>query len=76
MIKQYYSIILLVVAMFILNACSNNAYEDAMNKGIENLGEKNYHQSALYFELTLKEKDGDEEAQSYLQLSKENVRGN
>ena len=69
--KIFYLIILLVVSIFILNACSNNAYKAAMNNGIESLGEKNYHQSALYFELALKEKKGDKEATSYLQLSKQ-----
>ncbi|MCP1144550.1 hypothetical protein MKZ01_06905 [Lysinibacillus endophyticus] len=60
----------MIVAMVILTACSD-AYQDAMDKGIESLGAKDYHQSALYFELALKEKADDQEAQVYFDLAKQ-----
>jgi len=60
-----------VFALFILSACSNNEYQEAMDKGIESLGDKDYYQSAIYFELALKEKVNDEKAEVYLKLAQQ-----
>jgi hypothetical protein len=62
-----YSISLAVVlsSLFVLASCSSNEYQNAMDKGIESLGEKDYHQASVYFELALNKKEGDKEASSY-----------
>ncbi|TXC85842.1 hypothetical protein FS935_19550 [Metabacillus litoralis] len=57
--------ILSILTLFILPACSNNNYEQAMDNGIQQLGEKNYHQASIYFELALTEKNGDKDARHY-----------
>lgn len=67
------TVILSILTLFILPACSNNNYEQAMDNGIQQLGEKNYHQASIYFELALTEKSGDKDARHYYdQASKMN----
>ncbi len=56
---------LVIVSLFLLVACSNNNYQESMDKGIQSLIEKDYHQAAIHFELALKEKEGDKDASSY-----------
>ena len=56
---------LVIFSLFILASCSNNKYQDAMDKGIQSLVEKDYHQAAIHFEIALKEKQGDKDASSY-----------
>ncbi len=55
----------IIFSLFLLVACSNNKYQDAMDKGIQSLIEKDYHQAAIHFELALKENEGDKDASSY-----------
>ncbi|MFJ7745370.1 hypothetical protein [Peribacillus sp. NPDC097295] len=61
------SLPLTLLCLFVLTSCSSDGYQDAMDKGIEKLGERDYHQAAIQFELALKEKNGDEDASSYLE---------
>ncbi|KMY48740.1 hypothetical protein [Peribacillus loiseleuriae] len=56
---------LIIVSLLLLASCSNDKYQNAMDKGIESLIVKDYHQAAIYFEIALKEKAGDEDASSY-----------
>ncbi len=56
---------LIIVSLLLLASCSNDKYQTAMDKGIESLIEKDYHQAAIHFELALKEKAGDEDASAY-----------
>ncbi|MBA9028484.1 hypothetical protein [Peribacillus huizhouensis] len=60
---------LVIVSLLLLASCSNDNYQEAMDKGIESLIEKDYHQAAIQFELALKEKEGDEDASSYFEQS-------
>lgn len=62
---KYISLILAIVGLFILTSCSNDKYDQAINNGIKSLGEKDYHQAAIYFEVALNEKQGDNKASSY-----------
>ena len=70
--KHLISVVFSIVSLLLLASCSNdNEYQDAMNKGINSLGEKDYQQASIYFEIALKEKDGDEDAQFYLDQAKQ-----
>jgi hypothetical protein len=63
--KHFISLAVVLSSLFILASCSSNEYQNAMDKGIESLGEKDYHQASVYFELALTKKEGDQEASSY-----------
>jgi hypothetical protein len=63
--KYFISLVVVLFSLFVLASCSSNEYQNAMDKGIERLGEKDYHQAAVYFELALNKKEGDKEASSY-----------
>lgn len=64
--KYFISVVFSIVSLLLLASCSNNnEYQDAMDKGINSLGEKDYQQASIYFEIALKEKEGDANAQSY-----------
>lgn len=65
MIKDI-SLTLIFLSLLVLVSCSSNGYKDAMDKGMENLGERDYHMAAIQFELALKEKKGDDAASAYL----------
>lgn len=64
-------LVVVIVSLVVLASCSNNEYTDLMNKGIESLGDKDYHQASLYFELALQNKEGDEKATSYFQQAQQ-----
>ncbi|MGJ9385694.1 hypothetical protein [Salipaludibacillus sp. CF4.18] len=55
----------LIIGLFVLTSCSNSDYQNAMDKGIESLGQKDYHQASVYFEIATREEDGESEATSY-----------
>lgn len=55
----------LIIGLFVITACSNSDYQNAMDKGIESLGDKDYHQASLYFDIATREKEGNSEAMSY-----------
>ncbi|UPG63458.1 hypothetical protein [Metabacillus endolithicus] len=59
------SLILLIALITFLTSCSNESYQHAIDQGMKELGQKNYHQAAIYFELALNEKEGDRNAASY-----------
>ncbi|PGT75024.1 hypothetical protein COD11_26235 [Bacillus sp. AFS040349] len=59
------SLILLFALITFLTSCSNESYQHAIDQGMKELGQKNYHQAAIYFELALNEKAGDRDAASY-----------
>lgn len=59
------SLILLFALITFLISCSNESYQHAIDQGMKELGQKNYHQAAIYFELALNEKAGDRDAASY-----------
>jgi uncharacterized protein YcfL len=63
--KYFISLAVVLSSLFILAACSSNEYQNAMDKGIKSLGEKDYHQASVYFELALNKKEGDKEASAY-----------
>ncbi|TLS38599.1 hypothetical protein [Pseudalkalibacillus caeni] len=56
---------LLLTIMIVLAACSNQEYDRYIEKGIDHLGEKEYHQAALQFERALQQKEGDRTAAAY-----------
>lgn len=66
MIKKGLSLSVTLLCLFFLASCSNDGYQDALDKGIEYLGKRDYHQAAIQFELALKEKKRDEDASAYL----------
>ena len=66
MLQKIISLPFTLLCLFVLTSCSSDRYQDAMGKGIENLGERDYHQAAIQFELALKEKKGDDDASAYL----------
>ncbi|MFV2045864.1 hypothetical protein ACEWK1_00675 [Metabacillus sp. YM-086] len=59
------SLIVLLALITFLASCSNENYQHAIDQGMKELGQKNYHQAAIYFELALNEKEGDRDAASY-----------
>ncbi|MGG3801641.1 hypothetical protein [Metabacillus fastidiosus] len=69
--KTFISAIVTLTSLFILTSCSNNEYEKLMEKGLKSLGEKDYHQAAIYFESALLEKEGEKDASSYFTQANE-----
>jgi hypothetical protein len=59
------SLLLILALITFLTSCSNEDYQHALDQGMKELGNKNYHQAAIYFELALNEKEGDRDAASY-----------
>ncbi|WP_226659924.1 hypothetical protein [Pseudalkalibacillus hwajinpoensis] len=56
-----------VLCFTLLTSCANNDYQNAMDKGIESLGEQDYHQAAIYFEVASSEQANDKEALAYFE---------
>ena len=59
--------------MFFLAACSNaseEAYNSAIQKGLDVIASENYEKAEAYFELALEEKPEDEKAKAYLKQTK------
>lgn len=56
---------LLFSFMLLTAGCSNQEYERYIEKGLDHLGEKEYHQAALQFERALQQKEGDRTAVAY-----------
>ncbi|WP_421381780.1 hypothetical protein ACOJQI_21020 [Bacillus salacetis] len=56
---------LLLTIFIALAACSNQEYDRYIEKGLDHLGEKEYHQAALQFERALQQKEGDRTAAAY-----------
>ncbi|MCA0992745.1 hypothetical protein [Pseudalkalibacillus hwajinpoensis] len=50
-----------------LASCANSDYQNAMDKGIDSLGEQDYHQAAIYFEVASSEQTNDKEARIYFE---------
>lgn len=55
-----------ILSTVLLSACTDDAYKEAVDNGVASLGEKDYYQAALYFEMALKENSKDADAKSYL----------
>jgi hypothetical protein len=53
--------------IIILTSCANSDYQNAMDKGIDSLGEQDYHQAAIYFEVASSEQANDKEARIYFE---------
>lgn len=51
----------------LLTSCANNDYQNALDKGIDSLGEQDYHQAAIYFEVASSEQANDKEARMYFE---------
>ncbi|MGP4068389.1 hypothetical protein [Halobacillus sp. B29] len=64
--KHLYSSLLILL---LLSACSNEDYDKAMEQGVQNLGNEEYHQAAVYFERAKQEQDDQEAAAYYQQAS-------
>jgi|GEM_PF-5737153 len=55
--------------LFLLSACSNEDFDQAMEQGVQSLGNEEYHQAAVYFERAKQEQDDQEAAAYYQQAS-------
>ncbi|WP_347552583.1 hypothetical protein ABFG93_09765 [Pseudalkalibacillus hwajinpoensis] len=51
----------------LLTSCVNSDYQNAMDKGIDSLGQQDYHQAAIYFEVASPEQDNDTKARTYFE---------
>ncbi|MGM0843726.1 MAG: hypothetical protein ACQEUT_02030 [Bacillota bacterium] len=58
-----FSLIFLVITL--TAACSNQEYDRYIEKGLDHLGEKEYHQAAVQFERALQLQEGDRTAAAY-----------
>ena len=67
--KRLKYIALAAIILFIFTACSNQTFDNAIDKGLEGLTEKKYSTAVSYFEIALEEKDSPE-AKSYLEQAK------
>lgn len=67
-----------VLALLLLFAigCSNKAYDEAMQKGIDALENEKYEEAVGFFEQALEEKKDDEHAETYLKQTKEFIAAN
>lgn len=60
----------LIIILFFLAGCSSidsEAYNSAIQKGLDTLSLENYEKAQVYFELALEEKPNDTSAKSYLE---------
>ena len=65
---KYLKVILFsVMVLFVLSACSNKTYDNAIEKGLDSLEGKNYSKAISYFEIALEENKDSTEANSYLE---------
>ena len=65
---KYLKVILLsVMVLFVLSACSNKTYDNAIEKGLDRLEGKSYSKAVSYFEIALEEQQDSTEAKSYLE---------
>ena len=67
MMKHSKAIICIFIVLFVLSACSNKTFENALEQGLSSLEEKNYSKAVSYFEIALEEKSDSKEANSYLE---------
>ena len=58
-----------VIILFIMSACSNQTYDNSMEKGIKSLEEKNYARAVSFFEIAVEENEKSQDAKSYLNES-------
>lgn len=65
--KPLKCMILVAIILFVFTACSNQTFDNAIEKGLENLVEKNYPTAVSYFEIALEEEKDSQEAKSYLE---------
>ena len=59
----------MILAVFLLVGCGNaseEAYNNAIQKGLDVLGSENYAKAEAYFEMALDEKPDDQKAKAYL----------
>ena len=68
--KRLKGIVLAAMMLFVFTACSNKTFDNAIEKGLESLTEKNYSTAVSYFEIALKEEKDSPEAKSYLEQAK------
>ena len=61
------AIICIFIVLFVLSACSNKTFENALEQGLSSLEEKNYSKAVSYFEIALEEKSNSKEANAYLE---------
>ncbi|MGA9290507.1 MAG: hypothetical protein WBV93_19415 [Anaerobacillus sp.] len=54
-----------VLCITLLTSCANSGYQNAMSKGVDSLGEQDYHQAAIYFEVASSEQENDKKAHAY-----------
>ena len=54
--KRLKCIVLVAITLFVFTACSNQTFDNAKEKGLEALIEKNYSTAVSYFEIALEEK--------------------
>ena len=53
--KRLKCIVLAAIMLFVFTACSNQTFDNAIEKGLESLTEKNYSTAVSYFEIALEE---------------------
>ena len=68
--KRLKWIVLAAIMLFVFTACSNQTFDNAIEKGLGSLEEKNYSTAVSYFEIALEEKKDSPEAKSYLEQAK------
>ena len=68
--KRLKGIVLAAIMLFVFTACSNPTFDNAIEKGLESLTEKNYSTAVSYFEIALNEEKDSPEAKSYLEQAK------
>lgn len=56
-----------MLGLFFLVGCGNQAYEDAMNVGLESVGKDEWTEAIEHFEAALKENSDDEEAKTAIE---------
>jgi len=65
--KSRFTFLSAALCIMILASCGNSDYQNAMDKGIDSLGEQDYHQAAIYFEVASSEQANDKEARIYFE---------
>lgn len=68
-------ILSLLFIILVLTACGDKKYDEAMDNGIDSIGNENYEEAADFFQEALDEKEDDDKANTYLEQTKSLIDG-
>ncbi|WP_394175674.1 hypothetical protein [Guptibacillus hwajinpoensis] len=64
-----------ILCITLLTSCASSDYQNAMDKGIDSIGQQDYHQAAIYFEVALSEQANNKKALTYFEQASQMEEG-